>query len=112
MVAMLNANGGNHFSSIPDSRRPAIPTGLDISQGRAIVGVRQFEETIMRRWATVVFLALMATAGASAQAPKPASKTIVLKAARLFDGKSNALVTPGMVVVTDAPMRMRRREQR
>jgi imidazolonepropionase-like amidohydrolase len=29
------------------------------------------------------------------------SKTIVLKAARLFDGKSNALSTPGVVVVTD-----------
>jgi imidazolonepropionase-like amidohydrolase len=32
---------------------------------------------------------------------KPASKTYVLKAARLFDGKSNSLVTPGIVVVTD-----------
>jgi imidazolonepropionase-like amidohydrolase len=31
---------------------------------------------------------------------KPASKTYVLKAARLFDGKSNSLVTPGLVVVT------------
>ena len=56
----------------------------------------------MKRWATGVFLlALVATAEVFAQAPKPASKTIVLKAARLFDGKSNALVTPGMVVVTD-----------
>ncbi len=27
-------------------------------------------------------------------------KTYVLKAARLFDGKSGALVTPGVVVVT------------
>jgi imidazolonepropionase-like amidohydrolase len=34
------------------------------------------------------------------QAQKPASKTIVLKAARLFDGKSAALVSPGIVVVT------------
>jgi imidazolonepropionase-like amidohydrolase len=33
--------------------------------------------------------------------PKPAGKTIVVKAARLFDGKSNALVKPGVVVVTD-----------
>jgi imidazolonepropionase-like amidohydrolase len=32
---------------------------------------------------------------------KPASKTYVLKAARMFDGKSNALGTPGLVVVTD-----------
>ncbi len=35
------------------------------------------------------------------QAQKAAGKTYVLKAARLFDGKSNALVTPGVVVVTD-----------
>src|SRR5260370_32582244 len=38
---------------------------------------------------------------ANGQAQKPASKTYVLKAARMFDGKSNALATPGMVVVTD-----------
>ena len=35
------------------------------------------------------------------RAQQPGGKTIVLKAARLFDGKSNALVTPGVVVVTD-----------
>jgi imidazolonepropionase-like amidohydrolase len=35
------------------------------------------------------------------QGQSPANKTYVLKAARLFDGKSNALVTPGLVVVTD-----------
>ncbi len=29
------------------------------------------------------------------------SKTIVLKAARMFDGKSNSLTTPGLVVITD-----------
>jgi imidazolonepropionase-like amidohydrolase len=34
-------------------------------------------------------------------AQQPAGKTFVLKAARLFDGKSNSLVTPGMVVVAD-----------
>jgi imidazolonepropionase-like amidohydrolase len=56
----------------------------------------------MKRWVTGVFLlAVVATAEVFAQAPKPAGKTIVLKAARLFDGKSNALMTPGMVVVTD-----------
>ncbi len=38
---------------------------------------------------------------ANGQAQKPASKTYVLKAARMFDGKSNALATPGLVVVTD-----------
>ena len=32
---------------------------------------------------------------------KKASKSYVLKAARLFDGKNNSLVTPGVVVVTD-----------
>src|ERR1700719_2437300 len=34
------------------------------------------------------------------QGQKPASKTYVLKAARLFDGKSNAVVAPGLIVVT------------
>jgi imidazolonepropionase-like amidohydrolase len=34
------------------------------------------------------------------QGQKPAPKTYVLKAARLFDGKSNAVVTPGLIVVT------------
>jgi imidazolonepropionase-like amidohydrolase len=32
---------------------------------------------------------------------KKASKSYVLKAARLFDGKSDSLITPGVVVVTD-----------
>jgi len=35
------------------------------------------------------------------QAQRPANKTYVLKATRLYDGKSNALVTPGIVVVAD-----------
>jgi imidazolonepropionase-like amidohydrolase len=35
------------------------------------------------------------------QGQKAAGKTYALKAARLFDGKSNALVTPGVVVVMD-----------
>jgi imidazolonepropionase-like amidohydrolase len=34
------------------------------------------------------------------QGQKPASKTYVLKAARLFDGKSNAVVTPGLILVS------------
>jgi imidazolonepropionase-like amidohydrolase len=39
---------------------------------------------------------------AYAQQPQQApGKTIVLKAARMFDGKSNSLTTPGLVVVTD-----------
>jgi imidazolonepropionase-like amidohydrolase len=39
---------------------------------------------------------------ANAQQPQHApGKVIVLKAARMFDGKSNSLTTPGVVVVTD-----------
>jgi imidazolonepropionase-like amidohydrolase len=34
------------------------------------------------------------------QTQKPADKIYVLKAARLFDGKSNSVVSPGVVVVT------------
>lgn len=45
------------------------------------------------------FLALLAVQTAFAQTPKP-GKTYVLKAARMFDGKSNALSAPGLVVVT------------
>jgi imidazolonepropionase-like amidohydrolase len=32
---------------------------------------------------------------------KPAAKTFVLKAARMFDGRSNSMITPGLVVVSD-----------
>ena len=46
----------------------------------------------------VSILAALSTFG---QAQKPASKSYVLKAARMFDGKSDALVKPGLVVVTD-----------
>lgn len=35
------------------------------------------------------------------QAQKPASKAYVLKAARMFDGKSDTLTKPGLVVVAD-----------
>ena len=44
---------------------------------------------------------LCVAAGALGQEKRPAGKSYVLKAARLFDGKSNALVKPGVVVVTD-----------
>jgi imidazolonepropionase-like amidohydrolase len=44
---------------------------------------------------------LCAGAVALAQEKKLAGKSYVLKAARLFDGKSNALVKPGVVVITD-----------
>lgn len=49
----------------------------------------------------VVLLSLGVIFSAHAQSPKPAGKTIVLKAARMFDGKSNALASPGLVVVAD-----------
>lgn len=55
----------------------------------------------MRKACRVPILSLIAVLlPASGQAQKPASKTYVLKAARMFDGKSNALATPGLVVVT------------
>ena len=47
------------------------------------------------------FFAPVAFLPATGHAQQAAGKTTVLKAARLFDGKSNALVTPGIVVVTD-----------
>lgn len=52
---------------------------------------------------SICVLALVFCMGAAAfaQEKKPAGKSYVLKAARLFDGKSNALVKPGVVVVTD-----------
>ena len=46
------------------------------------------------------FCSLILWAPGIGQGQKPADKTYVLKAARLFDGKSNAVVTPGLVVVT------------
>jgi len=56
---------------------------------------------MMRKWMAMMLLGLAALAPGYGQGQKPAGKTIVLKAARLFDGKSDALVKPGIVVVTD-----------
>jgi len=56
---------------------------------------------MMRKCMGMILLGLAAWAPAQGQGQKLASKTMVLKAARLFDGKSNALVTPGIVVVKD-----------
>jgi imidazolonepropionase-like amidohydrolase len=55
----------------------------------------------MRRISGVLLLALVTGDALCAQTQKPESKTIVLKAARLFDGKSASLVTPGLVIVAD-----------
>src|SRR6267154_3864006 len=58
---------------------------------------------VMCEWHGCLLVGLVAlTAQVSlpqTQTPKP-GKTYVLKAARMFDGKSNALSTPGLVVVT------------
>ncbi len=54
-----------------------------------------------RRIALILLTSLIFWAPGYGQGQKPASKTYVLKAARLFDGKSNALVTPGLVLVSD-----------
>ena len=55
----------------------------------------------MRRVAALVALLSCCGAVCAAQAQKPAPKTIVLKAARMFDGKSDLLTKPGLVVITD-----------
>jgi imidazolonepropionase-like amidohydrolase len=46
-------------------------------------------------------IALLFPSIGKSQQQTAAGKTVVLKAARLFDGKGNALVAPGVVVVTD-----------
>jgi len=56
---------------------------------------------MIRKWLGTALLGLVVLAPAYGQAQKAAGKTIVLKAARLFDGKSSAVVKPGIVVVTD-----------
>jgi len=55
---------------------------------------------MVRRFVFVLLIALLCGARNDGQAQKPADKTYVLKAARLFDGKADALVTPGLVIVT------------
>ncbi|HEY1423059.1 MAG TPA: amidohydrolase family protein [Candidatus Acidoferrum sp.] len=55
---------------------------------------------MMRRLMACAVVCVLSLLPTMAQ-QKKASKSYVLKAARMFDGKSNALVTPGMVVVTD-----------
>jgi imidazolonepropionase-like amidohydrolase len=56
----------------------------------------------MRKACGLLILSIIVVlAPAHGQAQRPASKTYVLKAARMFDGKSNALATPGLVVVAE-----------
>ena len=74
----------------------------------------------MRRTIGLFLVTSMSVAQAYGQAQKPESKapetrtpetsTVVLKAARLFDGKSNSLMTPGLVIVTGGKNFRRGRE--
>jgi imidazolonepropionase-like amidohydrolase len=49
---------------------------------------------------TTILCSLILWTPGMGQGQKPADKTYVLKAARLFDGRSNSVVTPGLIVVT------------
>src|SRR5216683_4241409 len=56
---------------------------------------------MVRKFPALFCFAIAALLSVDAQAQQPgAAKTYALKAARLFDGKSNSIVTPGVVVVT------------
>ena len=56
---------------------------------------------MLRKFVGLVAVGFAMLLPAVGQSQKPANKTVALKAARLFDGKSAALVTPGVVIVTD-----------
>jgi len=55
---------------------------------------------MLRPFAFLVSTGLLLGISTYGQAQKPSEKSYVLKAARLFDGRSDTLVTPGVVVVT------------
>ena len=55
----------------------------------------------MRKTGVMAMMCCLLALTAAGQMQKADSKSYVLKAARMFDGKSNSLVTPGIVVVTD-----------
>src|SRR5713101_2059490 len=59
------------------------------------------ENFMLRKVGGLILSGCLMAVSASGQAQKPAAKTVVLKAARMFDGKSDELVKPGIVVVTD-----------
>jgi imidazolonepropionase-like amidohydrolase len=58
------------------------------------------ERFMVRRLVFVLLCSFLCGARDDGQAQRPAGQSYVLKAARLFDGKADALVTPGAVVVT------------
>ncbi len=55
----------------------------------------------MKSLATLVLAVIAALLPAATLAQQPAGNTYVLKAARMFDGKSNTITKPGLVVVSD-----------
>lgn len=55
----------------------------------------------MRAFASTVTAALLFFSLAEAQPPNPAPKPMVIKAARIFDGRSDRVNSPGLVVVAD-----------
>ena len=56
---------------------------------------------MFRKMPLIAFFIFSTCAAASAQAPQTASKSFVIKAARLFDGKGTTVMTPGVIVVTN-----------
>jgi imidazolonepropionase-like amidohydrolase len=70
-----------------------------------MVASKERKKQMTRKWCVWGVLVLawitFGVPRAWGQAQKAASKSYVLKAARMFDGKSDALVKPGLVVVTD-----------
>jgi imidazolonepropionase-like amidohydrolase len=88
---------------------------LDFFSPHAIVGVPAFRpetcgeitgEQMARGWRRVGMTGLLCAnffvmSPTFGQVQETSSKTYVLKAARMFDGKSDALARPGIVVVTD-----------
>jgi imidazolonepropionase-like amidohydrolase len=55
----------------------------------------------MKSLLTLTLAAIVALLPPTIRAQQPASKTYVLKAARMFDGKSNTITKPGLVVVSN-----------
>src|SRR6202000_1549048 len=67
---------------------------------------REGDSMIRIRSVAIIFAACLAAASIppaahSKQQQHAPGKVTVLKAARMFDGKSNSLTTPGLVVITD-----------
>jgi len=55
----------------------------------------------MKSFATLILLAVIAALPPATLAQQPTSKTYVLKAARMFDGKSDSITKPGIVIVSN-----------